>query len=213
MPIDQTFVIIGKRASLDVIFERIEQALLPLGFFRNKEILVDNGESAPDTEREVTLMVKDLTDDKIRLQGWRSIYMDFNSQTFSMGVQLDEGISNFIYCYIFIDRNKIYTFHKNCMPIYLYEMISKVAESVGAIGGYSGFEASSVSGFPEQILSQLLLNPHVREQWFDIHIVEDSQFNVNQAKFAWVKDFEPFTCGRFLFFVNQEFLSLCKDFG
>ena len=213
MPIDQTFVIIGKRSSLGVIFERMEQALLPLGFFRNKEVLVDNGESAPDTEREVTLMVKDLTDDKERLQGWRSIYMDFSSHDFAMGVQLDEGISNFIYCYIFINRNKIYTLHKNCIPTDFYEVISKIAEAVDAIGGYSGFEASSVPGFPEQILSQLLLNSHVREQWFDIHIIEGSQSNVNQAKFAWAKDFEIFTCGRFSFFVNQEFLSLCKDFG
>ncbi|SRR6266540_4197760 len=206
MPIDFTFALVCHAPRPAAVVERVEEALLSVGFSRDPEVLVSKSTEDP----EESLFIDDLLQDNAHLDDWASVYVDFRSRDLSLGLQFDVSTKESVSGYIFINMDKVRDLHGADLPKPFYERIGLIARSANAIGGYGGFEAAQRAESPEHMFAALLATPGDQRLWFDVHLVESSVLSRTSAAAEWQTHFERTETHGFSFFVKREFLNMCR---
>jgi|SRR2546422_247231 len=210
MPIDFTFLLAGRAPNLPEIFEEIELELFTRGFWRSREVIVSTGED--EVEREETLIVDSIAQEKERLRSWTSMYVEFSCSTFlGLGVQCDLRAGGYTDCFVTLERRAMHRLHKSGIPRDLYAAVATIATAGDSVGGYGSVAVSRDSVPPDQMMTKIIEQLSNRDLWSDVYILPKNQNYGSSAEAAWAPHFERIEEGTFVFLLNREFLRFSEE--
>lgn len=212
MPVSFTFVLGSEAVDLPEVFARAELALFARGFWRKREVIVSGGDPAIN---EHTVIIGSITRDMERLRNWTSIYMEFSCATFcGLGVQIDVYPPGYSTCFVHLNHKVMLHLHKQGIPTEFYTAVAIIAEAAKAVGGFGEDMMEAMDPVsPDRVLANLLIDPLNRDVWEDAFVLHKARLTSTSVEVAWEPFFTRVETGEFVFFVNNEFLLFCREFG
>lgn len=211
MSFDFIFRLSSSAKDFPVVFERAEEALLGLGFWRSREVVVSIDVLHREKEREI--IIDSITREEETLRAASEVYMEFTSSRFGFGFQLENRGDSSSAGYIFISRRSILALHKEGVPTGFYAAIAALSKAVDVSFGYGAGESEDKWDKPEEMLSDISGEPFEREHWHDVLIYEERFLPNKDVLEQWMFSFQRVKIATYYFFINKEFLGLCRDFG